>query len=76
MYTTMEFHINSINISRWQSLDLTYRISKYPSEVKMSKELVRSQIKEAFSVWSDVTDLTFTERNYGPVHIDIRFESR
>ena len=42
----------------------------------MSKELIRSQIKEAFSVWSDVTDLTFTERNYGPVHIDIRFESR
>ena len=57
-------------------MDLTYRISKYPPAAKMSKKLVRSQIKEAFNLWSDVTDLTFTERSYGPVHIDIRFESR
>ena len=62
--------------SRWRSLDLTYRISKYPSAVKMSKKMVQKQIREAFSLWSRETDLTFTERTYGPVHIDIRFESR
>ena len=62
--------------SRWRSLDLTYRISKYPSAGKMSKKMVQKQIREAFSLWSSETDLTFTERSYGPVHIDIRFESR
>ena len=55
---------------------MTYRISKYPSAVKMSKKMVQKQIREAFSLWSRETDLTFTERTYGPVHIDIRFESR
>jgi len=62
--------------SRWRSLDLTYRISKYPLSSKMSKKQVDLQIREAFDLWSAVTDLTFTERNYGPVHMDIRFESR
>jgi hypothetical protein len=62
--------------SRWRSLDLTYRISKYPSASKMSKKMVQKQIREAFSLWSSVTDLTFTERSYGPVHMDIRFESK
>ena len=42
----------------------------------MNKKLVEEQIKEAFNLWSSETDLTFTERSYGPVHIDIRFESR
>ena len=57
-------------------LNLTYRISNYPSAVRMSKKQVELQIREAFSLWSGVTDLTFTERSYGPVHMDIRFESR
>eukprot|EP00090_Calanus_glacialis_P008547 TRINITY_DN16894_c0_g1_i2.p1 TRINITY_DN16894_c0_g1~~TRINITY_DN16894_c0_g1_i2.p1 ORF type:complete len:109 (+),score=19.58 TRINITY_DN16894_c0_g1_i2:396-722(+) len=61
--------------SRWRSLDLTYRISKYPSGLKLNKKRVQKQIREAFSLWSSETDLTFTERSYGPVHIDIYFES-
>ena len=70
------FVIFQLIFSRWRSLDLTYRISKYPSAGKMSKKVVHKQIREAFSLWSSETDLTFTQRSYGPVHIDISFESR
>ena len=31
------------------------------------------EIKKALSVWSDFTDLTFTQRSSGRVHIDISF---
>jgi len=62
--------------SRWRSLDLTYRISVYPIKSKLSKAEVDQQIAAAFKLWSDVTDLTFTPRNYGSVHIDIQFQSR
>jgi len=62
--------------SRWRSLALTYRISKYPDSKKISKKVTDNEIKEAFKMWSDVTDLTFTDRRYGPVHIDLRFEKR
>ena len=52
------------------------RISKYPDSKKISKKVTDNEIKEAFKLWSDVTDLTFTDRRYGPVHIDLRFEKR
>ena len=68
--------LNNISNSRWRSLDLTYRVSKYPDEEKMSREKVDREIREAFNLWSNVTDLSFTDRRYGPVHIDIRFEKR
>lgn len=62
--------------SRWRSLDLTYRISVYPIKSKLSKAEVDEQIAAAFKLWSDVTDLSFTPRSYGSVHIDIQFQSR
>ena len=42
----------------------------------MSAAEVDKEVREAFKLWSDVTDLSFTKRGYGPVHIEIRFETR
>lgn len=58
--------------SRWRVKDLTYRISKYPRH--LSKAETDLEVKKAFSVWSDVTPLTFTKKSSGPVHIEIKFE--
>ncbi|XP_014271578.1 stromelysin-2 [Halyomorpha halys] len=59
--------------TKWSNKDLTYKISKYPSRFPRSQ--TDSELKKAFSVWSDVTPLTFTQRRSGPVTIEIRFES-
>ena len=61
---------------RWRSLALTYRVSKYPSERKLKRKVVDKEIEKAFAMWSNVTDLTFTNRHYGPVHIELSFEKR
>ena len=53
---------------------LTYKISKYPTTKRLSKSEVDNEIRKAFQVWSNATDLTFEQRQYGRVHIDIRFE--
>ena len=42
----------------------------------MSAAEVDKEVTEAFKLWSEVTDLSFTKRGYGPVHIEIRFETR
>jgi len=61
--------------SRWEKKDLTYRVTKYPSQGSLSKEDVDREVDKAFSLWGDVSGLRFTEKRYGPVDIDIRFES-
>ncbi|XP_034238116.1 matrix metalloproteinase-16 isoform X3 [Thrips palmi] len=58
--------------SRWRVKNLTYKISKYPSRLR--KRDVDEEIKQAFSLWSEYTDLTFTPKSSGSVHIEIRFE--
>ena len=58
--------------SRWKVKALTYRISKYPK--RLDRGEVDKEIAKAFSVWSEYTDLTFTQKRTAPVHIDIRFE--
>ncbi|CAG9783046.1 unnamed protein product [Diatraea saccharalis] len=58
--------------SRWRVKNLTYKISKYPS--KLNHAEVDAELAKAFSVWSDYTDLTFTQKRAGQVHIEIRFE--
>ncbi|XKL61023.1 hypothetical protein PGB90_008080 [Kerria lacca] len=58
--------------SRWKVKDLTYRISKYPRG--LSRSDTEDEVYRAFSVWSEVTPLTFTKKSSGQVHIDIRFE--
>jgi len=59
--------------SRWKTKDLTYKITKYPKG--LSKKAVDETIAKAFKVWEDATDLKFTKKNSGKVHIEIRFES-
>ncbi|XP_035785470.1 stromelysin-3-like isoform X4 [Anopheles albimanus] len=58
--------------SRWKVKDLTYRISKYPR--RLERTAVDNEIAKAFGVWSRYTDLRFTPKRTGAVHIDIRFE--
>ncbi|KAH8369608.1 hypothetical protein KR093_000278, partial [Drosophila rubida] len=57
--------------SRWRVKNLTYRISKYPKRLKRND--VDAEIARAFAVWSEDTDLTFTRKSSGPVHIEIKF---
>nr|XP_034840825.1 matrix metalloproteinase-14-like [Maniola hyperantus] len=57
--------------SKWSVKNLTYKISKYPSRLNHAE--VDAELAKAFSVWSDYTDLTFTQKRSGPVHIEIRF---
>nr|XP_018911716.1 PREDICTED: matrix metalloproteinase-14 isoform X2 [Bemisia tabaci] len=58
--------------SRWRVKDLTYKISKYPRN--LGKSETDEEVRKAFSVWSDVTPLSFTQKKVGQVHIEIRFE--
>ncbi|KAI4487929.1 hypothetical protein M0802_011691 [Mischocyttarus mexicanus] len=58
--------------SRWRVKKLTYRISKYPAGLVRSE--VDKEVAKAFGIWSQYTDLTFTVKSSGSVHIDIRFE--
>nr|CAD7204446.1 unnamed protein product [Timema douglasi] len=60
--------------SRWRVKALTYRISKYPSTSRINKEDVDKELNNAFNVWAGVTDLSFTQKDSGQVHIEIRFE--
>ncbi len=54
--------------------DLTYKISSYPSTRNLNRREVDEEIRRALDVWSEFTDLTFTQKTRGRVHIDIRFE--
>ncbi|KAJ8384911.1 hypothetical protein AAFF_G00197190, partial [Aldrovandia affinis] len=56
---------------RWDKTDLTYKIVRFPWQ--MSKDKVRSILREANQVWSDVTPLTFTEVSHGRADIIIDF---
>jgi matrix metalloproteinase-14 (membrane-inserted) len=61
--------------SRWKVKELTYRISKYPIVAeKLGKSAVDAEIEQAFKVWEQHSDLTFTKKVSGKVHIEIRFE--
>uniref|UniRef100_A0A673GAF1 Peptidase metallopeptidase domain-containing protein n=1 Tax=Sinocyclocheilus rhinocerous TaxID=307959 RepID=A0A673GAF1_9TELE len=44
---------------RWPKTDLTYKIQRFPWQMREDK--VRRVLQEALKVWSDVTPLTFTE---------------
>ncbi|KAI0228015.1 Matrix metalloproteinase-20 [Lamellibrachia satsuma] len=57
--------------SRWSSNHLTYKISKYTSD--MSKDVVDAEIRRALNVWASVTPLTFTQKDSGKVDIEIKF---
>ncbi|XP_014271620.1 stromelysin-3 isoform X2 [Halyomorpha halys] len=57
--------------THWTIKHLTYMISKYPS--RLSKSETDSELLKAFSVWSAVSPLTFTQKRSVPVNIEIRF---
>jgi len=59
---------------KWRKTDLTYRVSKYPSNTRLSKAEIDREIAAAFQLWADVSSLNFEARRTGSVHIDIRFE--
>ncbi|XP_036444949.1 stromelysin-3 [Colossoma macropomum] len=56
---------------RWDKTDLTYKILRTPSQVRLEK--VRQVFQEALKIWSEVTPLTFTEVTGGPADIIIDF---
>lgn len=58
--------------SRWRVKDLTFKITKYPRGI--SHQQTDDEVSRAFAVWTDVTPLTFTQKQSGQVHIEIRFE--
>ena len=58
--------------SRWRVDEITYKISKYSD--KLPKETVDKIIRKAFNIWSKATNLKFTQKKSGKVHIEIRFE--
>jgi len=60
--------------SRWNVNELTYRVTKYPSRTGLNKAQVDEQMTRALAMWEAVTDLTFTYKARGSVHIEIRFE--
>jgi len=60
--------------SRWQVKHLTYRILTYPAPGRLSNNDVDTAVREAFEMWEAVTDLTFSRKNSGTVHIEIRFD--
>lgn len=60
--------------SRWRVKELTYKISKYPTLPTLTKRIVDEEIQRSFHVWSEYTDLKFTQKTSGRVHIEVRFE--
>ncbi len=60
--------------SRWRVKDLTYKISKYPTTKRLTRSDVDAEVKRALDVWAEHTDLSFTQKTSGKVHIDIRFD--
>ncbi|XP_054159824.1 stromelysin-3-like [Oppia nitens] len=61
--------------SKWRRIDLTYRISQYPTKFLSKKQEIDKEMARAFKIWSEVTPLTFEAKKEGRVHIDIRFVS-
>lgn len=57
--------VSNVAGSRWKVKDLTYKISKYPRNLK--RDLVDMEVKKAFGVWTEYTDLTFTPKKVGSV---------
>merc|ERR1712123_13429 len=61
--------------SRWEKKKLTWRVEKYPSRSRLTKLEISREIEKAFSLWEDVSGLQFSLKTFGPVDIEIRFES-
>ena len=53
--------------------NITYKISEYPSASQMVPSDVDREIAKALDVWAEVTDLTFHQKRFGSVQIEIKF---
>ncbi|ESO98961.1 hypothetical protein LOTGIDRAFT_158923 [Lottia gigantea] len=60
--------------SKWAKKDLTYRTSSYPRGLPTHQ--VDDQVYKSLEIWSKVTPLTFTRKDYGKVDLDIKFARR
>jgi matrix metalloproteinase-14 (membrane-inserted) len=56
--------------SKWPSKSLTYNLGQ--STTQADRATVENELKKAFDLWSEVTDLTFAKKT-GAVDIDILF---
>lgn len=56
--------------SSWGKKHLTYKIFQYPSST-LSRSETDAETKRAFNMWQEVSGLTFSEKNSGPVDIEI-----
>ncbi|CAO1439372.1 unnamed protein product [Diamesa hyperborea] len=60
-----------LNDIKWNKKSLTYRVSKYTKKLKSNS--VDDVFRRAFKMWSDVSDLKFTQNKKGSSDIDIKF---
>lgn len=59
---------------KWDSKKLTYRIMRYSE--KLSKEVVKKNVAQAFKMWSDVSQLVFDEVTSGSSDLKLRFSAK
>lgn len=59
--------------SMWKRTNLTFRLINYSADMSRSK--TREVIRDAFTLWSDSTQLEFTEATSGEADIMIQFAS-
>lgn len=57
--------------SHWESKQLTYNVTKYPSGLKSAD--VDRELARAARMWADVTELSFTHSSDQKVDIEIRY---
>jgi len=60
--------------SRWGTRNITYRVAKYPTTTRLTKDDVDRTLQEAFSIWEKHTNLKFKKKQSGDVLIKISFE--
>ena len=49
---------------------MTYRVTKYPPNI--SKEKVDIILRQAFNIWQEAADISFSQQNEGSANIEIR----
>ena len=57
--------IQAYSNKRWRKKDLTYYFNNFTPDLSQSE--VRQLTESGLKVWSDVTQLTFTERSWGDI---------
>ena len=57
-----------------QVKQLTYRVMRYPSTARITRRQVDQTVARAFAMWEEATDLSFQQRSFGSVNIEIGFD--